>query len=1187
MSAYAVILEEIMRKFSYVFVVVTILLVAVSLCACGQQNPTEPSKLSQVVEGMDDFYYFADDNSVLLIGPKDKSLTSVTIPSCVTTITGGAFEDCTALQEVVFASKSKLKEVQTAAFKNCIALKSISLPSSVKIVGNEVFSGCSSIESIDFNTKGLTDFGTLVFKNCSGLKSVVVPSQVSVTEKEFEGCASLSSVVLSEGITSIGDKAFYGRAIKSLTLPSSLVSVGANAFYGNKLSGDIVFPDGLKTIGARAFFGNEFSGIILPTSVDFIGNSAFACGLNLNLEKITLPFIGNTKGGGRLTDVLGERDFSQLKIRVLGGKLTAEMLVGLENATIEISKDVDVKAGSLDDTQWFANKPDGIVYIGDVVYGYKGEAVSSLSIKEGTTKILDEAFLNYHKSFYSSSIQPYLRLYLPSTLSEMGKKNFFAVPLIIVVSDENPVYKSEYYSLLSKDGKKLILSGLGGGVPGVETICEYAGITLADIITSFTITIPNSVKYIERFAFPSSKVEFESGSNLISVGDYAFCFMGETSESTVLDLSALGKLESIGKNAFGIGGAPSDILVDEFGINNSIGDYVSVVETVKLPKNLKSIGAYAFGNNLKNIQLNSENETYNIIDNCLIQNSTVVLGTVESVIPERYTNGSGNEVVITSIGDYAFAGLDVSKIVIPASVESIGKSAFESCKGLSSIVFSSNIKSIGDDAFKNTALQNVAFDEDSKLENIGARAFYGTQIESIAIPSFVRSIGASAFEGTRLTAITIPSYVKSIASRAFANTNLEQLYFETRIRNEHAVYDLKEIDFSAFSIGRMPQLKTLSAPAGVIEKIKDAFSSIETVYIIGEDDVPDELFMNATVGNVIVGEGVKKIGSQAFCFCSVEKISLPASLTEIGFAAFGGLKSTQITLASGNKKYYIQNNYVIDLQNHAIVVAFSDSGEIPTTFTWVNNGDKDVKSYDVTSIASGAFLLVRLQRLVIPGNVKVVDNAAFIGSLVEEVVLEEGVERIGTEAFFYSYYLQTVVVPNSIKYIGKNAFAKTKFYTELAKNAQDIIYVGKFAYDYVGSRDVEQLQIKDGTKGIVEQAFENLVHLKKVMLPSSVKSIGKYAFYGCINVADIYFNATDSDWEAMDKATGWNANMSSHRTWVICDCQDRTHDHDDDGVVKEKDEPVDACKNYKLRKTEICDECLTKEVDKTVSEKSK
>lgn len=1153
-----------MRKFSYVFVVVTILLVAVSLCACGQQNPTEPSKLSQVVEGMDDFYYFADDSSVLLIGPKDKALTSVTIPSCVTTISGGAFEDCTALQEVVFASKSKLKEVQTAAFKNCIALKSISLPSSVKIVGNEVFSGCSSIESIDFNTKGLTDFGTLVFKNCSNLKSVVVPSQVSVTEKEFEGCASLSSVVLSEGITSIGDKAFYGRAIKSLTMPSSLVSIGANAFYGNTLSGDIVFPDGVKTIGARAFFGNEFSGIILPSSVDFIGNSAFACGLNFNLEKITLPFIGNTKDGGWLMDVLGARDFSQLKIRVLGGKLTAEMLVGLENATIEISKDVDVKAGSLDDTQWFANQPDGIVYIGDVVYGYKGEAVSSLSIKEGTTKILDEAFLNYHKSFYSSSTQPYLRLYLPSTLSEMGNKNFFAVPLLIVVSDENPVYKSEYYSLLSKDGKKLILSGLGGGVPGVETICEYAGITLTDI-TSVTITIPNSVKYIERFAFLSSKVEFESGSNLISVGDYAFCFMGETSESAVLDLSALEKLESIGKNAFGIGGAPSDILFDEFGINNSIGDYVSVVETVKLPKNLKSIGAYAFGNNLKNIQLNSENKTYNLIDNCLIQDSTVVLGTAESVIPERYTNGSGKKVAITSIGDYAFAGLDVSKIVIPASVESIGKSAFESCKGLSSIEFSHNIKSIGDSAFKKSSLNNVTFEADSRLE----------------------SIGASAFEGTKITAITIPSYVKSIASRAFANTYLEQLYFETRIRNERAVYDLKEIDFSAFSIGMMLQLKTLSAPADVIEKIKGAFSSIASVYIIGEDDVPDELFMNATVGNVIVGEGVKKIGRQAFCFCSAEKISLPASVTEIGFAAFVGLQSTQISLASGNKKYYIQNNYVIDLQNHAIVVAFSDSGEIPTTFTWVNNGDKDVKSYDVTSIAPNAFTYVRLQRLVIPGNVKVVDNAAFIGSLVEEVVLEEGVERIGTEAFFYSYDLQTVVVPNSIKYIGKNAFAKTKFYTELAKNAQDIIYVGKFAYDYVGSRDVEQLQIKDGTIGITEQAFERLSGLKKIILPSTLKSIEKNAFYGCVSVTDIYFNGSDSDWEALDKAIGWNTSMPVHRTWVTCGCKERAHDHDGDGVVKGNDEPADVCNNYKLRKTEVCDECFTKDVDEEVSNKSK
>lgn len=718
--------------------------------------------------------------------------------------------------------------------------------------------------------------------------------------------------------------------------------------------------------------------------------------------------------------------------------------------------------------------------------------------------------------------------------------------------------------MLSKDGKKLILSGLGGGVPGVETICEYAGITLADI-TSFTITIPNSVKYIERFAFLSSKVEFESGSNLISVGDYALCFMGETSESTVLDLSALEKLESIGKNAFGIGGAPSDILFDEFGINNPIGDYVSVVETVKLPKNLKSIDAYAFGNNLKNIQLNSENKTYNLIDNCLIQNSTVVLGTTESVIPERYTNGSGNEVVITSIGDYAFAGLDVSKIVIPASVESIGKSAFESCKGLTSIEFSRNVKSIGDSAFKKSSLNSVTFEADSRLE----------------------SIGASAFEGTRLTTITIPSYVKSIASRAFANTYLEQLYFETRIRNERAVYDLKEIDFSAFSIGKMLQLKTLSAPAGVVEKIKGAFSSIESVYIIGEDDVPDELFMNATVGNVIVGEGVKKVGSQAFYVCSTEKISIPASVTEIGFAAFVGLQSTQISLASGNKKYYIQNNYVIDLKNHAIVAAFSDSGEIPTTFTWVNNGDKDVKSYDVTSIAPNAFTCVRLQRLVIPGNVKVVDNAAFIGSLVEEVVLEEGVERIETDAFFYSYDLYTVVVPNSIKYIGKNAFAKTKFYTELAKNAQDIIYVGKFAYDYVGSRDVEQLQIKDGTIGITEQAFERLSRLKKIILPSTLKIIDKNAFYGCVSVTDIYFNGSDSDWEALDKVIGWNTSMPVHRTWVMCGCKDRAHDHDGDGVVKGNDEPADVCNNYKLRKTEVCDECFTKDVDEEVSNKSK
>lgn len=65
------VLEEIMKKFAYVFVFLVVLTLVPMLFACDESSPSKPPVLSQTIEGMDDFNYFANDNAVLLLSPKD------------------------------------------------------------------------------------------------------------------------------------------------------------------------------------------------------------------------------------------------------------------------------------------------------------------------------------------------------------------------------------------------------------------------------------------------------------------------------------------------------------------------------------------------------------------------------------------------------------------------------------------------------------------------------------------------------------------------------------------------------------------------------------------------------------------------------------------------------------------------------------------------------------------------------------------------------------------------------------------------------------------------------------------------------------------------------------------------------------------------------------------------------------
>ena len=182
-------------------------------------------------------------------------LTSLTIPSSVTSIGNEAFHGCCGLTSLVIPSG--VTSIGDEAFHGCCGLTSLVIPSGVTSIGDEAFYGCSGLINLTIPSS-VTRIGWSAFEGCSGLTSLVIPSSVTwISGEAFSGCSGLTSLVIPSSVTSIGKSAFSGcSGLTSLTIPSSVTSIGKSAFSGcSGLTSIYVYPEKTPKLGTDIFSG--------------------------------------------------------------------------------------------------------------------------------------------------------------------------------------------------------------------------------------------------------------------------------------------------------------------------------------------------------------------------------------------------------------------------------------------------------------------------------------------------------------------------------------------------------------------------------------------------------------------------------------------------------------------------------------------------------------------------------------------------------------------------------------------------------------------------------------------------------------------------------------------------------------------------------------------------------------------